>query len=128
MRIPKLHGLTNAYIEKFGLKVSPFTMGNPNAYYYVNGRLHRIRDAEENFSALNFPLAETERDRTVSALWEETIRPFVERIEQGGEESWAEVAAEYDQYSTREVLEGKGWSVGAIEACGLLDVQEAVVN
>ncbi|HYP21086.1 MAG TPA: FAD-dependent oxidoreductase, partial [Chloroflexia bacterium] len=37
MRIPKAHDLTMAYIEKFALKVSPFTMGNPSAFYFING-------------------------------------------------------------------------------------------
>ena len=33
MRIPHAHTLTMAYVERFGLTVSPFTMSNPKAYY-----------------------------------------------------------------------------------------------
>src|SRR5512134_1413147 len=42
MRIPRAHDLTMAYIEKFGLPVSPFVMGNPNAYYHLRGQKWRI--------------------------------------------------------------------------------------
>src|SRR5688572_8550809 len=35
MRIPRAHELTMAYLGKFGLNTSDFTMGNRNAYYYL---------------------------------------------------------------------------------------------
>src|SRR4051812_18432523 len=44
MRVPKIHHLTQAYIEQFGLRVTPFTMGNAQAYYYVGGQRYRIHD------------------------------------------------------------------------------------
>src|SRR6187455_2783059 len=34
MRIPRAHALTMAYLEKFRVATSPFTMGNPNAFYH----------------------------------------------------------------------------------------------
>jgi monoamine oxidase len=42
MRIPRAHSLTLAYVDKFGLTTSPFTMNNPKAFYYLGGRRHRI--------------------------------------------------------------------------------------
>src|SRR3972149_1994892 len=41
MRIPKAHSLTLAYLDKFGLTTSPFTMNNPKAFYYLGGRRRR---------------------------------------------------------------------------------------
>src|SRR5512147_2282452 len=48
MRIPHTHNLTMAYIDKFKIKTSPFTMGNPNALYYLNGRKFRKYEADVN--------------------------------------------------------------------------------
>ncbi len=42
MRLPKSHTLTMAYVEKFKLKTQPFTMGNPNAYVYINNQKMRL--------------------------------------------------------------------------------------
>lgn len=128
MRIPRSHTLTMAYIEKFGLETMPFTMGNPNGYYYVNGRLHRIRDVERDFSLMGFGVAESEIGRTALAMWADAIKPFATRIECEGEECWESITADYDKYSTREFLEEQGWSEGLIEAFGLLGDQEALMN
>ena len=35
MRIPRAHALTLAYVEKFGLPTTPFTMGNGRGFYYL---------------------------------------------------------------------------------------------
>src|SRR5574341_997151 len=44
MRIPKVHELTMAYVEKFKLKTSSFTMGNPKAYYFLHGHKYRVAE------------------------------------------------------------------------------------
>ena len=41
MRLPKAHTLTMAYVEKFGLPLMPFTMSNPKAYTFIEGKLYR---------------------------------------------------------------------------------------
>ncbi|MEO8285719.1 MAG: flavin monoamine oxidase family protein [Chloroflexota bacterium] len=128
MRIPRAHDLTMAYIEKFNLGYSPFTMGNPNAFYYVNGKLHRIRDTDADPSLLGFDVPEHERGKTANQLWAEAIAPFVKRLEDQGEECWDNIVAEYDQFSTREFLEANNWSEGVIESFGLLADQEALMN
>jgi monoamine oxidase len=56
-----------------------------------------------------------------------SLRPLLDKIEEG-EFAWDQIAAQYDQYSTREFLEVNGWSEGAIEMFGLLMNQEAVMN
>ena len=45
-----------------------------------------------------------------------------------GDDAWAAIAAEYDQYAVREFLELRKWSEGAIEMFGLLFNQEALMN
>ena len=128
MRIPRSHHLTMAYIDRFGLSVSPFTMGNPNAYYCLHGRRHRICDANANPDVLGFEVAPHERGRTAAQLWQESLKPIVALLETHGHAAWTEIVARYDQYSTREFLEISKWSEGAIEMFGLLADQEALMN
>ncbi len=128
MRIPRAHRLSMAYVEKFGLTVSPFTMSNPNAFYMLRGRKCRVREAEENPDCLGFDLAEAEKGVSALTHWAAAIRPFAERISQHGESAWDTIAVEYDSYSTREFLEANNWSEGLIETFGLLVDQEAIMN
>jgi monoamine oxidase len=128
MRIPRAHDLTMAYVGKFGLKTSNFTMGNLNAYYYVNGCKWRVNNAGDDPDCLGFPLAEHERGKTIDELWAEALRPFARRLEESDSGCWPDIVAEYDQYSTREFLETLNWSEGAIERFGLLANQEALMN
>lgn len=128
MRIPAAHRLTMAYIEKFGLKLAPFTLHNPRAYYHLYGRRQRISEVENDPARLGFALAERERGRSVTALWEEALRPICELIQAQGEAAWNELAARYDRCSVRGFLEESGWSEGAIELFGLLLNQESLMN
>ena len=48
MRIPRVHDLTLAYCERFGLKLRPFVMGNPNTLAYIQGIRTTIRDLNAN--------------------------------------------------------------------------------
>jgi monoamine oxidase len=128
MRIPRTHGLTMAYIEKFKLNVSPFTMDNPNAYYFIGGRRYRAAEAKANPDVLGFDVGLHERGKTADQLWAAAIMPIVKRLEREGQGAWTAIVAEYDKYSTREFLESCGWSQGAIEMFGLLEDQEALLN
>jgi monoamine oxidase len=74
MRIPRSHGLTMAYIEKFGLRVTPFTMDNPNAYYHIGGRTLRIAEANANPGLLGFDTAAHEQGQTAGRLWEKALK------------------------------------------------------
>lgn len=42
MRIPKAHSLTMAYVDRFNLRVSPFTMSNPKAPAIVSAPREEI--------------------------------------------------------------------------------------
>jgi monoamine oxidase len=128
MRIPRAHALTMQYIEKFGLLTNDFTMDNPNAYYYVGGRKVRTSEAAVNPSLLGFDVFESELGKTAGQMYIQAIQPLLEMLESSGSAAWDEIVANYDQYSTREFLELKGWSEGMIEMFGLLANQESVMN
>jgi monoamine oxidase len=128
MRIPRIHDLTMAYIEKFKLKYSSFTMGNANSYYFINGQRMRVSEANANPDSLGFAVAPHERGKSYAQMWDEAIRPIVKKLETGGSNAWDEIVAEYDEFSIREFLESRQWSEGAIEMYGLLADQEAIMN
>ena len=128
MRIPKTHDLTIAYCERFGLKLTPFTMGNPNAYVYLQGRRMRMRDVQANPAILSFELAAHEIGSTCDSLWNGAIADLADLVARSGDAGWEDIYRRYDQYSTREFLESKGWSEGAIEMYGLFAFQETLMN
>ena len=128
MRIPRSHKLTLAYIKKFGLKTGDFTMGNPQAFYYIGGRKLRAAEANANPELLGFDVVEHERGKTAGLLWAETIKPLVAELEKDVDSAWNVIVERFDEYSTREFLEAHGWSEGAIEMYGLLENQEALMN
>jgi monoamine oxidase len=128
MRLPLAHTLTMAYVEHFGLRTMPFTMGNPQCYYYLHGRRCRIAEASADPEVLGFERHPHERGQTFGQQWEAALAPLLSRLREGGDAAWESLVAEYDQYSTREFLEKCGWSEGAIEMFGLLADQEALMN
>ena len=128
MRIPRAHRLTMAYIEKFGLTVSPFTMGNPNSYFVLHGSKQRAKDVDANPDSLGFDLHDHERGKSPFVHWASAIKPIVAEIEKRGEAAWNDIVARYDRYSTRQFLEANNWSEGLIECFGLLADQEAQMN
>ena len=128
MRIPRCHDLTMAYVEKFGLQTIPFTVSNPDAYFYAHGQRHRMRDADADPNSLGFEVSDGERGTPVGSLWMNAIAPFAKRVETEGMDAWEAISAAHDQYSTREFLETCGWSEGAIELFGLMLGQEALMN
>ncbi len=128
MRIPRAHALTMAYIKNFDLTTSDFVMGNPQAYVHVGGVKRRMAEVMADPSLLGFDTHATEKGRLAGQIWEDTIRPLVQKIEKGGASAWEEMQRDYDQYSVREFLELEGWSEGLIEMFGLLNNQEAMMN
>ena len=128
MRIPRTHDLTLAYCERFGLPLTPFTGHNPQAYVHLGGKRWRHAEVHTDPGCLPFALADGERGRMVDTLWAEAIAGFTDRIAREGEAAWADIARDWDHCSTREFLEHCRWSEGAIEAFGLLQFQEALMN
>lgn len=128
MRIPRTHDLTLHYCRHFGLELYPFTMGNPNAYIYLNGKKMHASDYYAGSELLAHELDDHERSKTVQRLWGETIQEFVDLVATRGDTAWDEIVKQYDDYSTREFLEARKWSEGAIELFGLMENQEAEMN
>lgn len=128
MRIPKTHDLTHHYISHFGLEMMPFTMGNPNTYVYIGGKKLRIREYRDHSDELEHELTDTERATTVQQMWVDAIQEFVQMVGARGEDAWEEIVSKYDNHSTREFLEEKKWSEGAMELYGLMENQEANMN
>lgn len=128
MRIPRTHALTLAYVEKFGLKLNPFTLNNGEAYCHLFGRKHRWREIGADPALLAGELSEQDRGTTCAKRWEQAIRPLPEEVEKGGDAAWAAIVARYDGYSTREFLEQQHWPEPMIELFGLLQNQEALMN
>src|SRR5215213_4294473 len=102
MRLPRSHDLTVAYLDRFGLRTVPFTMGNSQGYYFLHGMRHRIGDADANPSLLDFPLADHERGFSHTQLWAAALKPIIERITADPTTGWSEIVASHDHYSTRE--------------------------
>ncbi len=125
MRVPQSHTLTLAYIEKFKLKLNPFTMNNRNAFYYVGNQRHRIDEAHIDPDCLGFEINENEHHKSPGQMWAEAIKPITDKLEAKGDAAWPEIFAEYDKYSTRQFLQNNNWSEGAIEMFGLLENQES---
>jgi monoamine oxidase len=128
MRIPRTHDLTLTYCERFGLRLTPFTMGNPQSYIHLGGRRWRLGEVQANPGCLPFTLGDGECGRSVDALWSDAIAGFTDRIARDGDGAWTAIVNEWDHCSTREFLEHCHWSEGAIEAFGLLQFQEALMN
>jgi monoamine oxidase len=128
MRIPESHALSMAYVRKFRLPTRPFTMGNPKAWCHIGGVKRRMAEATAAPDALGFETLPHERGKSYAQLWEAALAPLKKRLADGGDDAWADIVAECDDLSTREFLEGAGWSEGAIEMFGLLANQEASMN
>jgi monoamine oxidase len=128
MRIPRTHRFTLAYCERFGLPLRPFTMGNPEGYVHLRGQRWRLREVEARPDCLPFELAPGERERSIDSLWAAAIAEFGDLVARRGDEAWTEIVARYDDHSTREFLQARGWSEGAIELFGLMAFQESLMN
>ena len=126
MRIPKVHDLTLHYVNKFGLKTSPFTMGNQDAYCFVRGNKQRWRDAMGNPECFGFEVAEIERGKNTSQLWAAAVLDLQTALAENGPSYWDEVRSQFDNYSVRAFLRTKcKWSEEAIEMFGILENMEA---
>lgn len=128
MRIPRVHGLTLGYIEHFGLPLRPFVMGNARGLVHVGGRRLTAEEAGLNPDELGFPVAEHERGHSHAALWDAATRELRAWIEVDAEAGWERIRREYDGYTIREFLEGRGFSEGAIEMYGVMNFVEAGLN
>jgi monoamine oxidase len=128
MRIPRVHDLTLAYCDLFGLQLRPFVMGNPHTLLYVNGQRMTVAEADAQPDRLPFDVADHERGKSWSQLWDEATSEFRRRYDEGGPSSLDELLREYDHYSTREFLLARGFSEGAIELYAVMSFRESNMN
>jgi monoamine oxidase len=128
MRIPRVHDLTLAYCELFGLTMRPFVMGNPNTLCFIDGKRMTVADADANPGQLPFDLADHEKGKTWTQLWNEATAEFRDQYEQGGQDSLDDLLRSYDQYSIREFLQMRGFSEGALELYGVMSFRESNMN
>ena len=128
MRIPRTHGLTLEYCERFGLKMRTFVTGNPKGLVYVGGKRMTLEEANAHPESLPFDLAEHEQGRTADDLWEDAISDIRTLLERDGDAAWEEIARRYDQYSLYEFLKSKGFSEQAIEYFAIMNFVESDLN
>src|SRR6266849_3980329 len=128
MRIPRVHDLTLEYCRLFGLELRPFVMGNPKSLLHLEGQRLTMGEADSEPERLTFELAEHERGRTYTELWDEATREVRELYQRFGEAALQQVIADYDKYSIREFLKMRGFSEGAIELYGIMSFREANLN
>jgi monoamine oxidase len=125
MRIPRVHDLTLAYCDRFGLELRPFVMGNVKALVHVGGRRMTAAEAEADPGALSFELDAHERGRSFGQLWDIATADLRALLAADEDAGWERIVRDYDQYSLREFLEAKGWSEGAIEMYGVMNFVES---
>src|SRR3954447_12832607 len=133
MRIPRSHHLTLEWCARFGLTLRPFVMDNPKGLVYLDGQRMTVEQADATPDVLGVEVAEHERGKTCTVLWEGAIaeeRALVAADPVGG---WDEIVLRYDEMSLRDFLLHKGWSKAAIEMYGILaflesDMANAVVE
>jgi hypothetical protein len=71
MRIPRVHDLTLAYCELFGLELRPFVMGNPKTLVHINGQRMTVEEADAHPDRLPFDLADHEKGNVAYYLPDE---------------------------------------------------------
>lgn len=128
MRIPRVHDLTLAYCDLFGLELRPFVMGNPRTLVHINGQRMTVDEADARPESLPFDLADHEKGKTWTELWNEATSEFRQRYDEGGHSSLDDLLRDYDHFSIREFLVARGFSEGAIELYGVMSFRESNMN
>jgi monoamine oxidase len=122
MRIPANHQLTRHYVHKFSLPLRPFVQTNPEAYYYIRGKRHRIKDAEN--VKKSFSLSPDEQKLSIDDFWIRGIPATLlsltdkERVELFEPTFGSPNLKAIDQLSLLQILERAGLSEESIELLG----------
>ncbi|TFJ97663.1 cytochrome P450 2H2-like [Platysternon megacephalum] len=111
MRLPRDHRIVREFITKFKLKLNPFYNTNDNAWYLANNVRARSGDVDRNPNILQYPLLPTERGKSASELYDQTLDKVTTDCRA--------LKEKYDSFSIKEYLikEGK-LSRGAIDMIG----------
>lgn len=124
MRIPTAHGLTMAYIAKFGLPTVPFQSNNDAAYSFIHGVRRRLHEPLDDA----FALAAHERGLGLGGLLARSLSPLIAKIEAEGAAGWAAISETWATTSLRDFLLHSGWSDGAIDMFGILARHETLMD
>ncbi|CAM2101666.1 unnamed protein product [Caretta caretta] len=73
MRLPRHHRIVREFVTKFKLKLNPFYNTDDNAWYLVNNIRARAGEVERNPDILQYPLHPTERGKSASELYRQTL-------------------------------------------------------
>ncbi|XP_026514010.1 L-amino-acid oxidase-like [Terrapene carolina triunguis] len=111
MRLPKHHRVVHEFITKFKLKLNPFYNTDDNAWYLVNNIRARAGEVDRNPDILQYPLHPTERGKSASELYRQTLDKVPTDC--------SALKEKYDSFSTKEYLIKEGnLSRGAINMIG----------
>lgn len=126
MRIPSIHDLTLAYIEKFKLPLNEFINSTPNDLIYVNNVLTTVKEYMQNPDILKFPVAPHEKGKTAEELVLLALGPVLEFINQDPVRHLEKVIEKYDQYSMDFFLRYN--PVGLSLSTGAIDLIKAIIG
>uniref|UniRef100_A0A8C3HNQ8 Amine oxidase n=1 Tax=Chrysemys picta bellii TaxID=8478 RepID=A0A8C3HNQ8_CHRPI len=80
MRLPRDHRIVREFITKFKLKLNPFYNTNDNAWYLANNVRARSGAVDRNPDILQYPLLPTERGKSASELYDQTLDKVCEYL------------------------------------------------
>lgn len=105
MRIPSFHKIVRWFADDLGVKLSKFTMDDPNTYYFVNGVRKRTRSVEMDPNILNYKVLPRERNKKADELLQEALQPVKDYVATHGCRA---ALIKYDHYSVKEYLKQEG--------------------
>jgi monoamine oxidase len=126
MRLPISHRLTQAYIEKFGLQIMPFTKASANAFYYINGKKYMRHDIDKDPSLLQLDALNKANNLTIRQQWDTFIHSTAQKLK-NDEEYWDELMTRYGDLSLLDFLRREGWDSETITVLALTESLETVL-
>ncbi|WP_192602442.1 flavin monoamine oxidase family protein [Bacillus sp. OAE603] len=104
MRIPSIHLLTLAYIDKFKLPLNEFINSTPNDLIFTNNVLTNEKNYANKPDSLGYNLAPDEKGKSATDLLKLAIGPVIDFINQDPINNWDVVVNLYDRFSMHEFL------------------------
>ncbi|PYZ96335.1 amine oxidase [Alteribacter lacisalsi] len=99
MRIPAKHQLARTLVDKFNLETEPFITRTPDDLYFINGKLARSYQYEENPDIFDIPVNERERGMHARDLLLHTAGSFGRAYVEASPRERERLIAAYDRYS-----------------------------
>jgi len=115
MRIPQMHKILLALVDKWRLPLSTFIEEDINTFYYVNGRLVRTYKVNQDPNVLKYPVDVRERNQSAEQLFNISLRKIKDEVNKMG----CKAVEKYDSFSVKEYLVKEGnMSSGALRMIG----------